>query len=828
MADSLKICVVDDDRDVAEGLAEILQMVGHEVQTVFAGQDALQVLSQEDFDIAFINAELPDLTDLESFMEVRKIKPGMKTVMMTGYTIEQLLRQAVGSGSVNVLQKPVTMDEVVRALDGAKPKGIVLVAEDDPEIGDKIRDTLVLQEHRVKLAHTPEEALDIVGAGDCDILILDLLLPVIDALEVYLELEKLDHGLPTIVVSTYPDKQAGPIDVLRDQTVTGILIKPFDPGRLLATLEKLHRKDTPAPVEEKPQVADRAEARGGRILVIDDDRDVAEGMADVLTDLGHTVEIALTGSKALEIAERFDAQIALVDIKLGRTSGLELIASLEKLCPGIVNVVITANAGKESVIASMRSGAFDFLNKPTHPRDLFAVLDRCFEKINARENQTGDIAADEPLSGLRANVGRELRDPLNAVIGFSEILSDEMLGPLGSEQYLHYAKGINEAGQHLTTVIDDMFEEGQAGSGATESAEPSSEPPGSENVEPAPSELGEAAEEMSSEPEPVDPDLTEAAAEEQRAFDAGEPETFEALAEEPAADESENLEPHTYEARSSELEPDMPDITDPFADEEGAYAADSDKPDYIAAEAEDPAADEPETAEPTASESRFSEVYSDRSDIAEPFAEDPEAREANPADTGPVEPGSPEPDVARPEPLDLLLQEPEPSGIPADEPWQETANLDSPLPGALDSLEADLQNPALNDPNWTESYSPEVEQTDPEWREAESCDPEPYAPWDDEVGQDAPFADQPETHDAPVPGPDLTGPEGHNPGPSEAAWDEPATDRPDTQDPVPAEPGGHDRDKDEENEEDEEDDRPEIQNDNGRKILKFGPFKKVI
>lgn len=788
MADSLKICVVDDDRDVAEGLAEILQMVGHQVQTVFTGQDAMRVLGQEDFDIAFINAELPELTDLESFMEVRKVKPGMKTVMMTGYTIEQLLRQAVGGESVNVLQKPVTMDEVVRALDGAKPKGIVLVAEDDPEIGDKIRDTLVLQEYRVRLAHTSKEALDLVGAGDCDILILDLLLPVIDALEVYLELEKQNHGLPTIVVSTYPDKQAGPIDVLRDQTVTGILIKPFDPARLLASLEKLHKKDTPALVEEEPQGAGRAEARGGRILVIDDDRDVAEGMADVLTDLGHTVEIALTGSKALEIAERFDAQIALVDIKLGRSSGLELIASLEKLCPGIVNVVITANAGKESVIASLRSGAFDFLNKPTHPRDLFAVLDRCFEKINERDSDTGDIAADEPLSGVRANVGHELRDPLNAVIGFSEILSDEMLGPLGSEQYVHYAKGINEAGQHLTTVIDDLFEDGQAEPGTTESAEPSSEPSETEGVESAQSESDETDEEVSSEPKSVEPDLTETAAEDQESFDFGQPETFEGLDEEPAADDTETFGPHTYEPQSRELEPDMEEV----------HAVDPGGPDHIAAETDEPAAPEPETAEPAASESRLSEVYSDRPDIAELFATGPKAHEAGPAGLEPAGPCSTEPDMARPDPSEPQFQEPDLSELSVDEPWQEAADLDFPLPGAPDSLEADLQDLALDDPNWTAPYSPEVEQTDPEWSEAELCDQDP---------------DEPEARGS---------------GPSEAAMDGPATDRPETLHSVHDKTGLHDPDRDGEHDEDEEDDRNEIQAGNGRTILKFGPFKKVI
>jgi DNA-binding NtrC family response regulator len=841
MADSLKICVVDDDRDVAEGLAEILQMVGHQVHTVFSGQDALGVLGQEDFDIGFINAELPDLTDLESFMEVRKIKPDMQTVMMTGYTIEQLLRQAVGNGSVHVLQKPVTMDEVVRSLDRANPKKIVLVAEDDPEIGDKIRDTLVLQEYRVKLAHTTEEARDMVGADDCDILVLDLRCPVIDALEIYLELQNLGQDLPTIVVSTYPDKQAGPIDVLRDQTVTGILIKPFDPARLIAALEKLKRKDTPAPVEEKRQDADPTEAHGGRILVIDDDRDVAEGMADVLSDLGHTVEIALTGNMALEIAERFDAQIALVDIKLGRTSGLELIASLEKLRPGIISVVITANAGKESVIASLRSGAFDFLNKPTHPRELFTVLERCFEKLNARQPWQDDVPFIPPVPGLSTEMGHELRDPLNAVMGFSEILGDEMLGPLGSEQYVHYAKGINEAGHHLTTVIDDLLEDSQTESSAMEPPGAGSETIGSEDGGPAQSGSGDTSEGPPSEHRFPDPDLAETTAEEPDVSDHGKSQVFESLAEKPVSRETTSVAPPHYGQQTSEPHPDGLDWPDPIASEQETDPSDLDRWEDVAAEAENPVTADSEVSEPVEYESRLAETFAEWPDIAALLAEDPKGSQADQVETGPAEPDGSEPGLAQTDRLDTQLPTPDSSGSSVDELWQEAAEPASQPSGGFEDLESDARDRTPTDPNWTgpvtseadqtspdwtEPYSPEVDQVEPnepEWRAAEIHDPEPYAPWDEEEDWSAPFDVQPDSRDAPVLAPEPSEPVVNELDPDQPPTPEAITARPGMEGPGPGEPGLRGEGLNTEDQEDEPEEPVEIQNDGNRKILKFGP-----
>jgi PAS domain S-box-containing protein len=60
-----------------------------------------------------------------------------------------------------------------------------------------------------------------------------------------------------------------------------------------------------------------------------------------------------------------------------------------------------------------------------------------------------------------ANMSHELRTPLNAIIGFSEIMSTEMLGPLGVKQYLGYARDIRESGAHLLGIIDDILDVSQ-------------------------------------------------------------------------------------------------------------------------------------------------------------------------------------------------------------------------------------------------------------------------------------------------------------------------------------------------------------------------------
>ncbi|MFB2551033.1 PAS domain-containing sensor histidine kinase [Ensifer soli] len=67
-------------------------------------------------------------------------------------------------------------------------------------------------------------------------------------------------------------------------------------------------------------------------------------------------------------------------------------------------------------------------------------------------------AANKAKSEFLANMSHELRTPLNAILGFSEILQNQMFGPLGSEKYHEYSHDIFESGQHLLHVINDILD----------------------------------------------------------------------------------------------------------------------------------------------------------------------------------------------------------------------------------------------------------------------------------------------------------------------------------------------------------------------------------
>lgn len=234
-----RILVVDDDLDHAESLAVILEMEGHEVIIAGSGEEALEKFSAGEFDLSFLDLKLPGMNGVEVLAEMRRRRPGSRAVLMTGYRVEQLIAQAIGEGALRVLRKPFEIEEVLTLVREIEPRGIVLVADDDPDFAASAEQLLSDAGYRVLVANTGSEAIERATSEPVDVLVLDLRLPVLDGLDVYLELKRRGRELPTILVTAYRTEEADAIDVLRSMSVTGCLFKPFEPTELLNAVNEI-------------------------------------------------------------------------------------------------------------------------------------------------------------------------------------------------------------------------------------------------------------------------------------------------------------------------------------------------------------------------------------------------------------------------------------------------------------------------------------------------------------------------------------------------------------------------------------------------------------
>ncbi len=115
-----------------------------------------------------------------------------------------------------------------------------MVVDDDLDFTKTIGDLLRQEDFNVLVASDGKEAVDKVLANNIDILVLDLRLPIISGLDVYLQLEKLKKAIPTIIITGYPKEENKAVDqLLQKISVTGCLEKPFDLDDLLKSVEGL-------------------------------------------------------------------------------------------------------------------------------------------------------------------------------------------------------------------------------------------------------------------------------------------------------------------------------------------------------------------------------------------------------------------------------------------------------------------------------------------------------------------------------------------------------------------------------------------------------------
>ncbi len=230
-----RVLIVDDDRDHAESLADVIEMRGHTIQLAYSGEEAIEYFRAVVFDFVLLDVKLPGINGVDTFLEFKKIWPTAQVMMMTGFSVEQLVARAIEGGALGVLDKPFAATEVLELLSNVKQRGRVLVVDDDPDFVDTIVPILEAAGYAVNIAGTGGEALEMMTQGSVDCLLLDLRLPVLSGAELYARLVDAGRTVPTVLVTGGRD-DAEEDARLRSQTC-GMLFKPFDPNALLAVME---------------------------------------------------------------------------------------------------------------------------------------------------------------------------------------------------------------------------------------------------------------------------------------------------------------------------------------------------------------------------------------------------------------------------------------------------------------------------------------------------------------------------------------------------------------------------------------------------------------
>jgi DNA-binding NtrC family response regulator len=117
-----------------------------------------------------------------------------------------------------------------------------------------------------------------------------------------------------------------------------------------------------------------AESDGRTVLVIDDDRMLADTLSDILRKNGYKPVALYSGEEALEVAERFRPDVVLSDIRMSRLDGIEAAKRIRILHPACRIILFTAHTVSTALVQLIHGLGFELLQRPLHPDRVLTAL----------------------------------------------------------------------------------------------------------------------------------------------------------------------------------------------------------------------------------------------------------------------------------------------------------------------------------------------------------------------------------------------------------------------------------------------------------------------
>jgi DNA-binding NtrC family response regulator len=143
----------------------------------------------------------------------------------------------------------------------------------------------------------------------------------------------------------------------------------------------------------------------GRILIADDHDSLRRGLAQAVSEAGHDVEEAPNGNAAIEKLHEGFFDVVVSDLKMGGSTGLEVLKTAKTLHPSSAIILMTAFGSVSTAVEAMKSGAFDYVQKPFEIEEMEVKIEKALEmrrmqnQIDYLRHAQGDIYEFDRIIG---------------------------------------------------------------------------------------------------------------------------------------------------------------------------------------------------------------------------------------------------------------------------------------------------------------------------------------------------------------------------------------------------------------------------------------------
>lgn len=370
-----KILVVDDEDIVCQSIKKILSRKGYEIENALDVEEALKKINQRSFDLVITDLMMPKTNGIELMQIIREHYPELEVIMITGYSSIESAVKATKLGASSYLPKPFTPDELIEAAKKAlhRKQAKIEQRKVEPKTDDQTSDLI-----DVDMPFSISEVAKATSKEYVEALThSDMPLAKKAAIKGYCNLGKRECRR----VITEGRECVGECPIEKKERTKSVKVKrytseiidadlPFNISEVEQVTSSdyincLSRSDIPlAALWGRDAIAKHS------VLVIDDEPIVCQSIRKILSKQSCNVDEVLDVDAALQKMKLNRYDLILLDLKMPKRSGIEVLQSIKNNWPSIPVIMISGYASIENAIEAINSGASDIIPKPFTPEEL--------------------------------------------------------------------------------------------------------------------------------------------------------------------------------------------------------------------------------------------------------------------------------------------------------------------------------------------------------------------------------------------------------------------------------------------------------------------------
>ena len=226
-----KIMVVDDDPGMRLTLEGILEDEGFDVVGAEDGYQAIELAKQSYFDLIFMDIKMPGINGVDAYKEVKRVSESSIVVMITGFAVEELIKEALQEGAYAVIYKPFEMGQIIDIVNKVLRTTFVLLVDDKATDREILRAILEDNDYQVTEACDGPQAIAMAAKKHYGVILMDIKMPGMDGFTTLEKIRQFDPQVKALFISGYTMEEPI-IESLRQGTYAA-LSKPVDPDELL-------------------------------------------------------------------------------------------------------------------------------------------------------------------------------------------------------------------------------------------------------------------------------------------------------------------------------------------------------------------------------------------------------------------------------------------------------------------------------------------------------------------------------------------------------------------------------------------------------------------